>query len=206
MEATKRKLKPKVKGIYVLSCPDTGEVRYIGQTKNAAKRYTAHKCSRGFGAKDRWVESLKSEGKTPKMTMAIHTDDLDAEEIELISIYRAMGANLLNVADGGKDLRWAVGENSAPWLGKNKMYPSRYYLMRWKEASRHDPERYKRLSAPVKAWLKSLSAENRFRAEIRFAETMMNSSNAPSFKGWFSEVKDKAIKMLPEVRAEIGGL
>ena len=198
--------KPKDKGIYVLSCPDTGEIRYIGQTQDAVKRYAGHRAESGNGAKARWVAELKAQGKLPKMTMVIKTDDLDAEEIELISIYRAMGANLLNVTDGGKGVTWAVSENSVPWIGKSKVSPSRYFLMRWRAHSAHSQERYKQKSGAYRRYLKSLSVEDRFRAEIRLADQLLSAGHAPALKNWFYEVKDNAIRLLPEVRAELGGL
>lgn len=204
MEATKRK--PKAKGIYVLSCPDTGEIRYIGQTKDAAKRYTAHKCSRERGAKSCWVSSLRAQGKVPKMTMVIHTDDLDAEEIELISIYRAMGANLLNIADGGKDRpAHLMGKSRTPWVGKNGVVPTGIFLRTWSSKYR-DKSEYLVKAKPFKDRLKGMNEAERMWAEMRIADSLLASGHGKGLENWFADIKLNAINVIPEVRAELEGI
>lgn len=201
-----RTRKPKAKGIYVLSCPDTGEIRYIGQTKDAAKRYTAHKCDTENGAKGRWVSSLKAEGKAPKMTMVIETDDLDAEEVELISIYRAMGANLLNIADGGK-LRPAhlAGKSRSPWVGKGGAVPTGIFLRSW--ANRYlDKAEYRAKAKPFKDWLKRMNEAERMWAEMRIADSLIAGGHGKGLESWFSDIKHNAINVIPEVRAELEGI
>lgn len=206
MEATKRKPKPKVKGIYVLSCPDTGEIRYIGQTKDAAKRYSAHKCSSEIGAKGRWIESLRANGKAPKMTMVVHTDDLDAEEIELISIYRAMGANLLNIADGGNNRpAHLLGKSRSPWVGSNGAVPTGIFMRTW--ASRYlDKAEYRAKSRPFRNRLRKMTEVERLMVEISIADEMIAHGHGRGLERWFADIKPNAIRLIPEVRAELGGL
>lgn len=53
--------------IYVLRCPDTNAVRYVGTSRNAAYRNHSHcarKCNRRSPVND-WTSSLAEQGKQP---------------------------------------------------------------------------------------------------------------------------------------------
>ena len=57
--------------VYFLRCPDTMQVRYIGQTTNPRDRSKAHWQQRETSIKGEWVESLKSQGKRPVMDVVL---------------------------------------------------------------------------------------------------------------------------------------
>lgn len=91
--------------IYALCCPDTGEVRYIGKANNSAKRLKSH--IRDARRRDtpvyRWVRKLGTAGKEPALRVLCVSDDWPTDERAQIAAYRASGARLLNVAEGGDE-------------------------------------------------------------------------------------------------------
>lgn len=88
--------------IYGLACPDTGEVRYIGKAVNTRKRYDSHMRERRRRTPlYDWLGSMRSKGKAPVMVELASAFDWEATERTIIAQYRADGAKILNVADGG---------------------------------------------------------------------------------------------------------
>jgi len=91
--------------IYALSCPDSGDVRYIGKANNPQARLKSH--IRDSSRRDypvyRWIRKLIAAGKTLEISVISEHDgdSWKAAEIETISRYRESGARLLNVAIGG---------------------------------------------------------------------------------------------------------
>lgn len=55
--------------VYILECPDTGTVRYAGQTNSLRSRYSTHvtKAHLCDTPKRAWVQSLLDQGKLPVM-------------------------------------------------------------------------------------------------------------------------------------------
>lgn len=88
-------------GIYALCCPDTGEVKYIGQSINIPLRFSQHKCGIGRSGSAKWVRSLKEGGKVPvlKILERCLKEDLNDKEVEFIVQYGLK--NLLNTLPGG---------------------------------------------------------------------------------------------------------
>lgn len=91
--------------IYGLCDPDTGEVRYIGKANNAQDRFKRH--MREFRRKYpvyAWRDKLLKSGKMPRLIILAETDgDWRDLERSFIAEYRASGARLLNIADGGDE-------------------------------------------------------------------------------------------------------
>lgn len=89
--------------IYGLFCPISGELRYIGKANNAAKRLATH--IRDSRRRDtpvyRWIRKLAVERLVPVMRVLDEADDWQGAERRLISVSRAQGDRLLNVAEGG---------------------------------------------------------------------------------------------------------
>ena len=91
--------------IYALSCPDTGAVRYIGKANDSLKRLKSH--IRDSRRRDtpvyRWFRKLALSQKMPAMKVVATAgpDEWESTERRLILEYRAAGAQLLNVAEGG---------------------------------------------------------------------------------------------------------
>ncbi len=98
--------------IYALSCPDTGEIRYVGQTSRGTKRFTEHakgmKCSDGSIYKKYWVQQLLDTGKifdSHILTTLPDASQLDTAEIYWIAFLKSRGHRLTNLTDGGGGVR-----------------------------------------------------------------------------------------------------
>lgn len=89
--------------IYALSCPETGEVRYIGKARDTAKRLKTHlrDCENRRTPVCDWVKSLRSRGLSPVATVVFVTWDWQLAETEVIAQYWRDGFRLLNLAPGG---------------------------------------------------------------------------------------------------------
>lgn len=95
---------PAIAQIYALACPFKGDVRYIGKANNAKQRLKNHlKENRRRTPVYDWIASLREKGAEPRMHVLVECrrEEWESEEIRLIAEYRASGARLLNVADGG---------------------------------------------------------------------------------------------------------
>lgn len=82
--------------IYGLVDPGKNEVRYVGRTKDPAKRLRDH-CNRKCGwVMWQWVVSIRPE--KPRMIILEECSEEQAEDREhfWINVYKAVGANLLN--------------------------------------------------------------------------------------------------------------
>lgn len=111
------KPKPRRKGravgvscIYTLSDED-GVVRYVGQTKDSKRRAWLHGNRANNGGTrpiNHWARRLIDQGRKPVLTVIEVTTDLDTREKHWVSHYRAAGANLLNLTDGGQDTSYIV--------------------------------------------------------------------------------------------------
>ena len=95
--------------IYALTCPDTGEVRYIGKANNPQLRLKSH-ISRDNNKrsershKSNWIKSLMESGKYPSMIILEEvalSNWIEAEK-KWIAHYRLNGAKLTNITDGGQ--------------------------------------------------------------------------------------------------------
>lgn len=90
--------------IYALSCPDSGQVMYIGKANKPEHRLKGHlrDCRRRKTNLYRWLNKLLAEGKQPKLTIieTIAFEAWEDRERHWIAHYRSLGP-LLNMADGG---------------------------------------------------------------------------------------------------------
>lgn len=108
-----------ISGIYALLCPYTMRVRYIGQSKNIEKRYRQHCNDIVNTPKGNWIAKLWRDREKPALRILERTTDLDAREVYWIDEYKRRGADLLNVADGGKGMSHALrAKKKMPWSGK----------------------------------------------------------------------------------------
>ena len=94
--------------IYGLHDPETGELRYIGQTiTSVPQRLAAHVAPSSLPRHSylaRWLLGLVKRGLSPTWTVRAEAGDqadLDRLEKEHITIARAEGARLVNLSDGG---------------------------------------------------------------------------------------------------------
>ena len=91
--------------IYVLSCPETGLVRYVGKSNVPEKRYKTH-CRVDLletSKKVSWVKSLNKRGLKPVMNIIDEVPFCDWKfwEKHYIKLYKSCGARLVNSTDGG---------------------------------------------------------------------------------------------------------
>lgn len=95
--------------IYALVDPDTAEVRYIGKSIRAVKRYSDHLVDKGSTRKCRWIAKLFQQNKQP---ILIILDDISDESVVdwqsserfWIKFYKDLGHDLCNHTDGGEGL------------------------------------------------------------------------------------------------------
>lgn len=98
--------------VYALSCPDTGEIRYVGQSVQFSKRMYKHlqglRSSDSCIYKKRWIQGLLDAGKSCGVHILTTLPDpsqLDAAEIYWIAFFKSEGHRLTNLTDGGGGLR-----------------------------------------------------------------------------------------------------
>jgi hypothetical protein len=90
--------------IYGLTDPRTGEVRYIGKSKDLKRRLRHHLFMARTGREDtykaRWIRKLLDQGIKPDIVILVTTDAEHWEEDERRLI--AEGSNLTNTSAGGE--------------------------------------------------------------------------------------------------------
>lgn len=94
--------------IYVLKCPLSREIVYVGKTKNPKKREKDHhrKCSGKYRSRlDKWKSNIIKNGNLPIMEIIKECNiDVDYWEKYYIKEYRKE-FNLLNMTEGGDGLQ-----------------------------------------------------------------------------------------------------
>ena len=107
-------------GIYALVCPDTGEIRYVGQSRDMRRRYTQH-CTPSDRKSETdlalWLASLFAEDKKPICIVLEYTDKepaaLDAAEKGWVQALTS-SHHLLNMTEGGAGARKGEGTGETP--------------------------------------------------------------------------------------------
>ena len=103
--------------IYVLSDPRTGLVRYVGKTaRSIDRRLYEHVCAarndyRPHSPIMRWIKKLCAENLRPlvcEIELIVGGKSWELREQYWIKRYRAEGASLLNLTDGGDGLHGLV--------------------------------------------------------------------------------------------------
>ena len=93
--------------IYVLICPETGEKKYVGQTRCSPKlrlrwhfKNMANRRNRGLTLSPvaRWLMTLHAKGLKPKIVVVDNEAKWDISEAVWIDRPTRDGAKLLNVA------------------------------------------------------------------------------------------------------------
>lgn len=91
--------------IYEICCPDTGEPKYVGISKNPRERFKQH-ISDASKKKTRlycWIKNLLLEGKCPVMNIFAYADNDSWEQLEKEFIFEYRKHHTIyNIADGGK--------------------------------------------------------------------------------------------------------
>jgi hypothetical protein len=100
--------------IYTLSSPVDGVVRYIGKTATPKTRLICHLSeARSLKHKNKrtcWIKSIMSAGMEPVMEIVDETckENIDQLEKNYIKLFKACGANLVNMTEGGDGVRLFV--------------------------------------------------------------------------------------------------
>lgn len=94
--------------IYILKCPETGEVRYVGKANNPKKRYSSHlnvNRTQNFH-KCNWILFMKRKDLKPELQIIkrVLVSDWKYWEKYYIKYYRDKGCKLTNCTDGGDGL------------------------------------------------------------------------------------------------------
>lgn len=91
--------------IYSLSCPRTGEIRYVGKANDVAARYKSHLklAATERTAKSKWVKSLLERGEAPLIEVIdeVPLSDWSFWEQYWIQVIDGWGFRLLNGDKGG---------------------------------------------------------------------------------------------------------
>ncbi len=100
--------------IYALHDPLTGDIRYIGYTRNLFRRMHYHYRDERQGRKGQpellaWLKSLAENGNLPTVSVLewlTEDSDWQSREQYWIAYYRGQQINLLNIGDGGHKVPW----------------------------------------------------------------------------------------------------
>jgi hypothetical protein len=87
--------------IYALADPDSGEIRYIGQSKNVWKRYASHLMMlQGSAAKHIWFQELQQRWKMPVLKIledGLSPEEANERERQWIAYYALEGSRMVNI-------------------------------------------------------------------------------------------------------------
>jgi hypothetical protein len=91
--------------IYVLKCPLSKEIKYVGKSNNPDKRYKNHinKCRDKNTHKRNWISKLKLDGLKPELETIDCVDVVEWKYWEKFYITKFLneGCKLVNCTDGG---------------------------------------------------------------------------------------------------------
>jgi hypothetical protein len=101
--------------IYALIDPRDSAVRYVGKADSPVSRLVSHTCDKSSTRKARWLRSLSRQGLAARLLLleCAPVDSWQSCEREWIAWYRASGADLTNLTDGGEGLVGASPETRA---------------------------------------------------------------------------------------------
>lgn len=90
--------------VYVLKCPTSGEVRYVGWTGvSVTSRFKAHKKEIKNSWKSNWIQSLLPLEPVVEIVEAIAAgEDWQKRERHWIKFHKESGAKLTNLTEGGE--------------------------------------------------------------------------------------------------------
>lgn len=146
--------------IYALCDPNTGDIRYIGQSKNSAKRLKQHMrdAKRRSTPVYLWINALAAKRLVPVVKVLEITENGNEAEQRQIELSRTRGDQLLNVADGGTHIPCPPQRRSENGKIMNKRLKANPHL--------HKITKIKR---QIAAALKEGHVANETRAKLRYA-------------------------------------
>ena len=112
-------------GVYALTCPDSGKVRYVGRSKNILSRYYGHRSATKDLPVNQWCKKLSRNGKAPEIKVLEKHAEPEKVEAKWIKAFRDKGEADLNLHDGGPGFAmsgsgrceeaWSVEEMPGPF-------------------------------------------------------------------------------------------
>lgn len=180
--------------IYGLAHPVTGELRYIGKARDMAGRLKTHISESRTRKRpvNCWIASLTKQGLLPEIFEidAMAGDEWKEAEVHWIAYFRSLGANLLNIADGGDQPKTSKGQlQRAARTATSKRDPDIFRLKKFMEgglrAMRNfgDPEMVKRQEARMRL-VNSLTTEQQKRLAILTFKEQTEEERAQRVKRW----------------------
>lgn len=104
--------------IYSLSCPTTGQIRYVGKSKNLTKRMYDHLLVTPEETNHRacWIRSLLAKNQKPILEILdeVPVSEWPQWEVAWIEYFREQGFNLTNATPGGEDPPSSLGRKLTP--------------------------------------------------------------------------------------------
>lgn len=95
--------------IYLLKCPLSGEVKYVGKTANPERRYKQHvkKLDKQMTPKRKWLEMLFAKNLKPiiEVIEKVDGDGRDREQF-YVTKYKDTVLNIHNPEKGMKSNKW----------------------------------------------------------------------------------------------------
>lgn len=180
--------------IYGLTSPATGELRYIGKARDMGKRLKSHISESRTRKRpvNCWIAKLTREGVTPDIfeIAKVAGNQWCEEEAHWIAYFRSLGANLLNIADGGDQPKTSKDQlQRAARTATSKRDPDIFRLKKFMEgglrAMRNfgDPEMVKKQEARMRL-VNSLTTEQQKRLAILTFKEPTEEERAQRVKRW----------------------
>jgi hypothetical protein len=206
--------------IYVLKCPSSGDVRYVGKANSLRARLRQHIHEANCGGRSHkcaWIRKVLRGGRRPIIAIDRRIPPGEcwkAAERERISFYRAQGCRLTNSTDGGDgegpvsdDVRAEFSRRSREYFSDPEARQRQSEMMK---RLCSDPEWLAERTAAVKAtrstpeWRaeqsrrsKALWDDPAYRAKMKAGRMHLYSD--PDFRRRLSEA-NKRVHSDPEVR------
>lgn len=181
----------KTSGIYALCCPDSGEVRYVGQSIDINERYKQHIKSESTSPNSKWVDSLILSGKKPDLKILEIEENKDRRDIlekKWIAYYKNH-SEILNLHMGG---RWDNIDDPKPWRVAGVSYPSKLYSLRCRNIGVD-------ASMVTEAASNCKNQHERMKFEALVAQALWNTSLQSKLKEWAVKVAPRIEKHFPEL-------
>jgi predicted GIY-YIG superfamily endonuclease len=109
--------------IYILRCPITNEVRYVGRSREPKRRFYGHMREEKTASyyKKNWIKKLDKQGLKPILEVIKEVPNEEASHWEqhFIDFYRNQGCNLTNLGDGSRGCKYgnqtSFKKGLVPW-------------------------------------------------------------------------------------------
>lgn len=188
--------------IYALVDPQSGEPRYIGQTRFSLEaRFKGHLNDKKPSYKVNWLKNLKSQGLRPVIRELYKCYDgttADVAEIFFIANFKERGFRLTNLSLGGSNVTNVQSEETKAkirkkalgnkrWLGKTHSAESRAKISKayktWNNLSKEQQAvKVAKLKSGAAAYRKSLTREDKQQA---FRHLMAG------WRSWLDQMSDE---------------